>query len=371
MLKIKYQITLKTIFYILMALVNFSLFAQNSIEVSGIGWNPEGKVIKENYKGKNCLKTGEGVAVANNLNFKNGVIEFSMCIQAGRGFAGVRFHGDGKGNTEEFYIRKHQSGNPDAMQYTPVYNGNAGWQLYYGDGYSAAKTYIFDEWFNVKLIISGDRGEVYIADMEIPVLIIHELKMGERGGRIAFYGPARFADIKVTDLEAPELKGGFKEIVKAGEEIIQKYQVSEIFNAEPLVHEKRLPGSLTKKLRFKEFDTEADGLLNISKTSALAENKNAVLLKIIINSETDLVKLMDFGFSDAAKIFVNGKAVWLGSDVYRSRDYRFLGTIGFFDSVYLDLKSGKNEIYILVVENFGGWGFKARFNDLDGIKIIQ
>ncbi len=345
--------------------------AQNSVELDGIDWLTEGKVIQENYKAKECLKTDEGVALAKNLEFQNGIIEFSMCIQPGRGFAGIRFHGDGGGNTEEFYIRKHQSGNPDAMQYTPVYNGLAGWQLYYGDGYSAAKPHVFDEWFKVKLLISGTRGEVYITDMEKPVLVIHELKYGERSGMIAFYGPARFADIKVTNLDSPELKGQFKEIVKAGVEVIQSYQVSEAFDLNSLINENLIPANFAKKLSFKSWGTEADGLMNIAKTWGMAEKKNAVLLKIEINSETDVIKRMDFAFSDIAKIFVNEKAVWRGSDVYSSRDYRFLGTIGYFDSVYLDLKNGKNEIYVLIGENFGGWGFKARFENMNGIKLIR
>lgn len=360
---------MKTIIFLFLGIVGLSLNAQNPLELSGIHWNLNGKVVRENYKGKDCLKTDKGVAVAKDLNFKNGVIEFNMCIQQGRGFAGIRFHGDGEGNTEEFYIRKHQSGNPDAMQYTPVYNGNAGWQLYYGDGYGAAKPHVFDEWFRIKLVVSGTRGEVYITDMDKPVLAIHELKMGEREGKIAFYGPARFADIKVINLESPELKGTFKEIKKAGVEVIQKYQVSEIFNAENLFQENLLSAGFTEKLHFKEYDAEADGLINISKTGALADKKNAVLLKISIISEVDQIKMMSFGFSDIAKIFVNGKAVWLGSDVYQSRDYRFLGTIGYFDSVYLDLKKGKNEIVVMIAENFGGWGFKARFENLYGIQL--
>lgn len=360
---------MKTILYFLFTTISFSVLAQQTAELNGIEWRLEGKVVEDIYKGKDCLKTDEGVAIAKDVNFKNGTVEFSMCIQSGRGFAGVRFHGDGGGNTEEFYLRKHQSGNPDAMQYTPVYNGNAGWQLYYGDGYGAAKPHVFDEWFKIKLVISGTRGEVYITDMDEPILVIHELKMGERNGKIAFYGPARFADIKVTNLDSPELKGEFSEITKAGDEVIQKYKVSEIFDVESLVNENLLPANFLRKLQFKEYETEADGLLNISQTGALGEKKNAVLLKIDITSETDLVKIMNFGFSDVAKIFVNGKAVWLGVDIYRSRDYRFLGTIGYFDSVYLDLKNGKNEVVVMVAENFGGWGFKARFENLDGIKL--
>lgn len=362
---------MKTIFLLLFCGLSISVLAQPTTKLSGIEWQLQGKVQNENYKGRECLRTDEGVAIAQDVSFKNGIIQFNMCIQPGRGFAGIRFRGDGAGNTEEFYIRKHQSGNPDAMQYTPVYNGNAGWQLYYGEGYGAVKTHVFDEWFSVMLVISGEKGEVYISDMDKPVLVIHELKMDEKEGKVAFYGPARFADIKVTPNDSPELKGAFNEIVKAGDEVIKSYQVSEVFDAEKLLNENLMPANFSNKLEYKKWETEADGLLNISRTGVLGEKKNAVLLKINIESETDLVKMMNFGFSDVAKIFVNGKAVWQGSDVYRSRDYRFLGTIGYFDSVYLDLKNGKNEVVVMVAENFGGWGFKARLENMNGIKINQ
>jgi hypothetical protein len=57
-----------------------------------------------------------------------------------------------------------------------------------------------------------------------------------------------------------------------------------------------------------------------------------------------------------------------GADDYRSRDYRFLGTIGYFDELYLPLKKGENELIFAVSEDFGGWGIKALFEDPVGIR---
>lgn len=51
------------------------------------------------------------------------------------------------------------------------------------------------------------------------------------------------------------------------------------------------------------------------------------------------------------------------------RDYRFLGTIGLFDEVYLPLKKGENELWLAVTESFGGWGIKALIEDLAGLTI--
>jgi hypothetical protein len=77
---------------------------------------------------------------------------------------------------------------------------------------------------------------------------------------------------------------------------------------------------------------------------------------------------LNFGYSDTAKVFVNGKLIYAGNNTYQSRDYRYLGTIGLFDSVVLPLHSGENEILIAVTEAFGGWGVMAELENVDGIK---
>ena len=54
---------------------------------------------------------------------------------------------------------------------------------------------------------------------------------------------------------------------------------------------------------------------------------------------------------------------------YTSRDYRYLGTIGLFDEIYLDLHKGDNSILFAVTENFGGWGIIASMEDWQGLKL--
>ena len=67
-------------------------------------------------------------------------------------------------------------------------------------------------------------------------------------------------------------------------------------------------------------------------------------------------------------VFVNGKALYSGDNAFRSRDYRYLGTIGYFDSVFIPLNKGENDIVIAIMERFGGWGIKAKFENSEGIK---
>ena len=81
---------------------------------------------------------------------------------------------------------------------------------------------------------------------------------------------------------------------------------------------------------------------------------------------------MNFGFSSRVKVFLNDKLLFSGQDAFRSRDYRFLGTMGFYDDVYLYLNKGKNELWMAVSEDLqfkGGWGYKSKIENRDGINI--
>jgi hypothetical protein len=69
---------------------------------------------------------------------------------------------------------------------------------------------------------------------------------------------------------------------------------------------------------------------------------------------------LEFGFSDRAVVFLDRRPLFRGDDAYRTRDYRFLGSIGWWDTVYLPLREGANELVVAVSETFGGWGLQAR-----------
>ncbi len=93
---------------------------------------------------------------------------------------------------------------------------------------------------------------------------------------------------------------------------------------------------------FRKLNSENTGTINLAQISPVSETTNTVLAKVIIDSDRAQVKRLDFGFSDRVRVFVNDRIVYGGNDPFVSRDYRFLGTIGYFDSVYLDLEKGSN-----------------------------
>jgi hypothetical protein len=117
-----------------------------------------------------------GVAAVKNSQFTDGVIDFDLSFTGERGFMGAAWRMQDADNFEEFYIRPHQSGNPDANQYQPVFNGVAAWQLHHGEGYGAPVKYDFNQWIHIRIVVSGRHAEVYIKDLETPALFVSELK---------------------------------------------------------------------------------------------------------------------------------------------------------------------------------------------------
>ena len=79
---------------------------------------------------------------------------------------------------------------------------------------------------------------------------------------------------------------------------------------------------------------------------------------------------MSIGYSDDATVFLNARPVFTGRSAFRYRDPGFLGIMDVEDdTVYLDLKKGRNEIVLSVADYFGGWGFICRLDDMRGIRM--
>jgi len=97
--------------------------------------------------------------------------------------------------------------------------------------------------------------------------------------------------------------------------------------------------------------------------------KNTVFAAITIDSAKKQLKKLDFGFSDRVKVYLNGGLIYEGLNNFRSRDYRFVGSLGYFDALYLPLEKGKNELRLAVSETFGGWGIKCCFEDMASISL--
>ena len=319
------------------------------------------------YLGQQALKLRGGTALLPNQDVRNCLVEFDIAASIERGFAGLVFRVQDEGNFEHFYIRPHQSGNPDANQYTPVFNGVSGWQLYHGAGYSAPVEYRVDEWMHVKIIFAGSQAKVYI-DADEPVLQISDLKRAEKGGAIglhsANFSAVHFANFKMTalaDAYAFPPAALYADVATDG--LVTSWQVSDAFDGAMLSGVTKLTAAQKDNRSWSQLDAEKSGITNLARVQGIGEGIDTVFARVVVASDGPAVKELALGYSDVAAVFVNDTLVYKGSNTYQSRDYRYLGTIGLFDRVALPLQEGENEIWIAVSEAFGGWGVMATITD--------
>jgi hypothetical protein len=328
----------------------------------------------EDYMGRKSLYLKGGIATVKDSKFTDGVIEFDISFSEERGFMGAVWKLQDFENYEEFYLRPHQSGNPDANQYHAVFNDVAAWQLYYGEDYSSPEKYEFNQWLHIKIVVSGKQADIYIKDMEKPALFVDGLKREIREGRVGLsagdFAPAHFSNFSFSEMKGLQLKGKPKKHETAVEGTVMSWQVSSPFAEKSLDNKYMLTKADEDKLTWKKLNSEETGVTNLARLQGLKDG-NTVFAPLKVNSDSDLVKKLLFGFGDRVKVYFNERLIYGGSDVYRSRDYRFLGTIGLFDALYLPLKKGDNEVWLAVSEDFGGWGVKAAFENMTGIRLKE
>src|SRR5690242_11458014 len=81
-------------------------------------WELEGHADPTTYQGRPCLHLDGAAAIAKDLEMRDGVIDVDVATPAIRGFFGVQFRVTDEGATSEWvYLRQHETGLPDAIQY--------------------------------------------------------------------------------------------------------------------------------------------------------------------------------------------------------------------------------------------------------------
>ncbi len=367
---------IKVVMTILVAYIGYILPVNASnIPLNSDNFTLEGKEAKfTNYKGKASLLLNDASATLKGVSFTNGVIEYDVAFKEQRNFVGVKFRQQDSKNAEEFYIRPHQSGNPDANQYTPVFNGLAAWQLYH-KGFAGKVNYNFDGWNHVKIVVAGKHGEVYINDMQKPVFSIAEFLHTTESGSISFSSAMTDAYIANVSVEKNDNQRALSMSPKSDKLSLNNYvsnwQVSNSFSGEKLAKTTELNQQEIAQMNWQPLSVDSYGVLNMARVQGINKTKNTAFAKFSIDSNIAQIKGLHFGYSDKIKVFVNNTLVYAGNNSFRSRDYRYLGTIGLFDTIYLPLKAGKNEISFAVSEGFGGWGVLAKFLDSDDVLFIE
>ncbi|HSU28830.1 MAG TPA: hypothetical protein VLJ68_10640, partial [Chitinophagaceae bacterium] len=243
------------------------------------------------------------------------------------------------------------------------------------NGYNAVAKYPFDRWLHVKMLIKGTEAELYLDNNSEPVAFIKELKMGQHPGSIGVesgVGNVYFSNFTYSKTDDVVFKS--KPTVTNPATVpgtIGSWQVSTIFKESDIKSKNQFDEKWLNSFTWRSLKTEKGDFINISRLATVADSINTVLVKLVVNADKDQIKRLDIGYSDRVKAFCNGNAMYSGNSSFRTRDFRHLGTMGYFDAIYLPLRKGENTIILAVSETFGGWGLMGKFENLEGIRIVE
>jgi len=347
-------------------------------------WELEGEAKATDYLGRKCLLLDGGAAVLKDFELRDGVVDVDVATPAKRGFFGIQFRiiNDGAG-AEWVYLRQHKSGLPDAMQYTPVFNTGANWQLYNGPGFTGAVDIPRDEWFHLRLEVTGAQAKLYVKDMDKPALVMSDLKTGIEKGRLALHdliGETYFSNFEVhATPDAPF----DRHLPPMPPDTITHWSISPSYDALPRNLERPLTSAESQAIQWQDVEAEAPGFVvlyryreaphlrvtfqgDFSKRLEPQPGMKVLYARTIIDSDRDQVKKLSIGYSDDVSVFLNGHILYRGRSAQGFRDPGFLGIVNpENDAVYLPLKKGHNELMLALSELGGGWGFICRLSNLE------
>jgi hypothetical protein len=322
------------------------------------------------YLGRPSLFIDNGVALLKTPSFADGTIEVDIAMHGHPSFAGIAFRAESENDYELVYVRPHLSRQPDALQYTPVFHGSEGWQLYNGKGFTAPAELPANRWVHLRLVVSGYSARLFVDNASEPQLVVTDLKRPWTRGQIGLwsrFGGVTFSNFTFTaaDTTAPAAPAP----PSSSPQLLMDWELSPAWETAS-VSDDRLPPATTM---WSPVRAEASGLVNIARfrpsvrTPANAsKSRDLVFARTVVSSAQPRHARLVFGYSDGVHVFLNGRLLFAGDSSFRSRDPAFLGVASLGpDALYIDLAPGRNELVFAVTENFGGWGFLARLEPAD------
>lgn len=345
-------------------------------------WELEGEAKLAEYQGRKTLLIDGGAAILKDFEMRDAIIDVDVATPAARGFFGfdIRIDPGGK-NYEEIYLRQHQSGYPDAMQYTPVLNTGRNWQIFNGPGFTGAVDIPKAVWFHLRLEVAGAQAKLFVKDMENPALVMDDLKSGVQKGQVALFtltGETYFSNFQIrTTPDAPWTR----HLPAMPSNVLAKWSISPSYDALARNLERSLTPAESSAIQWQDVEAEPPGFVVLYRyreaphprvtfqsdwSTRLQPQPGTKVLyaRANIESARDQTRKLEIGYSDDVTVFLNGKILWRGRSAQAFRDPRFLGIVNpENDAVYLPLKKGSNELLLAVSELGGGWGFICRLAD--------
>lgn len=324
---------------------------------------PAGKVVE--HLGRPALA---GSAFLPDASFEDGVVEVDVAVTGARSYPGVVFRSQADGSWERVYLRPHRAGAtptplyPDVVQYVPSWNRVDSWQLYSGEGCTAPAPVPAGRWFTLRIEVKGTQARVFVDGAAEPALRIDRLRHGRRSGGLGLVGPpdgsAFFSAFRFRP--DPGLRFDPPAPLDRAPGLVRDWEISRPLPALLVDPEKTPSEQGLADLGWKPAVADEDGLVDLSRHHARSGEPDLVFARTTIRAEKEEVRPYTVGYSDGVAVFVNGRKVFTGESGYQSRDPSFLGILGPFDTAYLPLRKGDNELLLMVWEVSGGWGFRVQ-----------
>lgn len=320
------------------------------------------------YEGEESLCLRGGYALPKNAELAEGTIEYQVSFGDSQGFIGAFFHAADTRNHERFFMRPLSSGTGDAIQYTPVFGGVQSWKLFYGQGFNGKFSFDFGNWTPVRLDIADNKMAVYVGDLETPLYVVPELKRNLESGRMGLFAlNPRLAEGCFSNFRYSTAKPDLSFIPdpqpSTDPGLITSWEVSAPVDPAQFEGRVSLEGMDWEEMEWQTLETDRNGILNLTPLYAPKAGQNAVVLRLEIPATEEKIQAFDLGYSDFATVYHNGRAIFTGNNRFQSREEWYIGTIGFYEKLYLPLEKGTNEVVIVLTANAtgtAGWGMMGR-----------
>jgi hypothetical protein len=325
------------------------------------------------YLGRKAVYLPSGLISVKGSKMRDGVIDVDVATKQGALFTGIAFRIESDANLEIVYLRPGLTDTLEAMQYTPRLNGDAIWQLLNTSHEKANAHFPKDEWFHIKLVVSGRTCTVFMNNNPDPTMTVTNLRRGDSEGTIGLWGlggGAYFSNLSYAPSPVRAPLADLPPFEEAG--LVSEWELSPAFDAAD-VDAATYPTSIAQ---WDKVHAEDPGfvLVNRYRTSPAmfpmppredmqkghVKGAKVVFARAHVSSATAADKILDIGYSDDIVVYLNGKPVFSGKNALSYRSDDALGVFGLNDRVPIHLTAGKNELLVAVTEYNGGWAFECK-----------
>lgn len=326
----------------------------------------------------------DGEAYLADVNLSQGAIQVDIFGRTERSFAGIAFR-SGNDQEEKVYLRMHKSGQVDAVQYTPIFHGESNWQLY--PEFQSKVDFKPNDWNTLRIEFKA--GNAIISVNGKIALKVKGLKTDNTDGSVGLWSlfGGRFSNF-IIDQQVKDFKLDIDETIEEDPFVIRHWQLSKsspveiirsvdiALDVEHNKTESDRPDFHLDNLTFRpmifyhlnrsytQVVTEPSGLLPISKYvkkqsvgSFDRNQEDYVVAKLEINTKKQETRRFSFDYSDKAIVYLNRREIFKGNNAFRSKGIQHTGHLSVdANTLYLNLREGRNVLHIVVIEKANGWG---------------